>query len=171
MRLFIAVALSEAVRDCLVSSQARLYDLGVRGNYTSRENLHITIAFIGEFSDPDVVLDALSSVIFTPIPITLRGLGSFGNLWWAGITGSPALEALSRKVRRALNERGIPFDRKKFSAHITLLRRASIVDIPPVTLDAVSMSIDKISLFRSDRGKRGMIYTELGRIYAQSLQI
>ena len=33
------------------------------------------------------------------------------------------LEKLAKKVRRALSEAGIPFDRKKFKAHTTILRK------------------------------------------------
>ena len=166
MRLFIAVPLSDAVRNSLVSYQDKLYDLGVRGNFSSKENLHITMAFIGEYSDPDSVLNALSSVTFTPIPITLSETGTFRDLWWAGISGSPALEAVCRRIRRTLSESGIPWDRKRFSPHITLLRKANIEVIPPIKPDPVSMNVDTISLFRSERGKNGMIYTDIGHIHA-----
>ena len=164
MRLFVAIPLDQAVRNSLINLQNDLFTLGVRGNYTSEENLHITLAFIGEYPEPDAVMDALSSVSFSPIPIALDGIGSFGDLWWAGISGSPALEAVSRRVRRALAENGIPFDRKRFSPHITLLRKANMPKIPPAELHPAEMTADRIVLFRSDRGKNGMIYTELGSI-------
>lgn len=168
MRLFLAIPLSLPMRDSLISVQNAWYHAGIRGNYSSEENLHLTLAFIGEYPDPDAVLDALSSVSFTPMPITLNGIGSFGDLWWAGISGSPALEAVSRRIRRALSDADIPFDRKKFSPHITLLRRAGAAQIPPVEIPAASMSADRIVLFRSDRGKAGMVYTEIGEISAGS---
>ena len=166
MRLFLAIPLSQPMRDSLISIQNDWYNLGVRGNYTAEENLHITMAFIGEYSDPDAVLDALSSVSFTPMPIALDGVGSFGNLWWVGISGSPALDAVSRRIRRALSDAGIPFDRKKFSPHITLLRKASADRIPGVEIQPASMTVERIALYRSDRGRNGMIYTELGSIFA-----
>ena len=48
MRLFIAINLSDAMKDSLISTQNALYDRGVRGNYTPEENQHLTLAFIGE---------------------------------------------------------------------------------------------------------------------------
>ena len=66
MRLFIAINLSYAMKDSLINMQNALYDRGVRGNYTSEENLHLTLAFIGEYPDAETVLDALSSVSFRP---------------------------------------------------------------------------------------------------------
>jgi len=60
-------------------------------------------------------------------------------------------------------EGDIPFDRKRFSPHITILRRASVdiakVKIQPV--ERVNMVAVHASLMRSDRGRNGMIYTEI----------
>ena len=164
MRLFVAIPLSQNMRDSLISCQNELYDLGISGNYSPEENLHITLAFIGEYPNPDAVLDALSGISFTPLPISLNGIGAFGDLWWVGISGSPALKAVSRRIRHALSEHSIPFDKKEFSPHITILRRASASIIPAVELKPASTMVDRIVLYRSDRGKNRMIYTELGQI-------
>ena len=125
MRLFIAIRLSDAIRDSLIQMQNALYDRGVRGNYTPEENLHLTLAFIGEYPDAQPVLDALSSVPFRPFELGLEGMGRFGDLWWAGMRESVPLQAAVRRIRRALAESGIPFDKKRFRAHITLIRKAS----------------------------------------------
>ncbi len=167
MRLFIAVNLSPAMKDALINIQNAFYDAGVRGNYTSEENLHLTLAFIGEYPDAESVMDSLSAVSFAPFTISLEGIGSYGDLWWAGISRSPALDAVVRRIRRALAENGIPFDRKKFSPHITLLRKASGPFRLPVGTESVSAVVENISLMRSDRGKRGMIYTETGVLTAE----
>ena len=163
MRLFIAVNLNEAMKEALVSAQNEMYDHGVRGNYTSRENMHLTLAFIGEYPDKDRVMDALSTVSFTPFSLTLKGMGSFGSLWWAGMEEAAPLTAVARRIRRALAENEIPFDRKRFSPHITLIRKAE-GKAPGIQLEEVSMKVERISLMRSDRGKGGMIYTEVGEI-------
>ena len=124
MRLFIAVVLSDEMKDVLISIQNRMYDKGIRGNYTTEENMHLTLAFIGDYPDPEPVLEVLSAVDFTPFALSLEGIGCFGDLWWAGVKDSAPLEAVTRRIRRALAENDIPFDRKKFSPHITLLRKA-----------------------------------------------
>ena len=61
MRLFIAIQLSGEIRNGLSAVRTYLKDHGVRGNYTKTENLHLTLAFIGEYSDPDFVLEVLRS--------------------------------------------------------------------------------------------------------------
>ena len=165
MRLFIAINFTRPLKDALRSIQDEMDRRGVRGRYAPEENLHLTLAFIGEYPDPQPVLDALSGVSFTPFSITLEGLGSFGSLWWAGLRDAPPLTAVVRRIRRALAENNIPFDRKRFSPHITLLRKAE-GEMPGIPFDPVSMTVETISLMRSDRGKHGMIYTEIGGIDA-----
>ena len=166
MRLFIAVNLSEAMKGALIELQNELYDRGVRGRYTAEENLHLTLAFIGEFPDPEPVLDALSAISFEPFELTLDGMGRFGDLLWVGMKDSVPLTAVVRRIRRALAEHEIPFDKKRFSPHITLIRKAA-GKMPGVQPKAASMTVETISLMRSDRGRNGMIYTELGTMEAE----
>lgn len=166
MRLFIAIRLSDDMRDALVHAQNELYDCGVRGRFTAEENLHLTMAFLGEVPDAEPVLDALSTLSFAPFELRLEGMGCFGDVWWAGLKESAPLEALARRIRRVLAEREIPFDRKRFSPHITLIRNAS-GKLPGLQLRPAAMSVTAVSLMRSDRGKHGMIYTELGAVEAR----
>lgn len=46
MRLFIAIQVEDKILDALTDFQDDLKALGVTGNYTKRENLHITLAFV-----------------------------------------------------------------------------------------------------------------------------
>lgn len=168
MRLFIAIGLAQAVKEEIIDLQNRLYDAGIRGNYSPEENLHLTLAFIGEVPNEEPVLDALNTVQFLPFALELEGIGSFGDTWWIGVKDSAALEAVVRRLRRALSEAEIPFDRKKFRTHITVLRKATPLpgsknDFSKGSLKPVGMTVEAISLFRSDRGRHGMIYTEIGR--------
>ena len=164
MRLFVAIQLNDTIRDSLSAVQTYLKNHGVRGNYTKLENLHLTLAFIGEYSDPDFALEVIRSVPFTPFPLRIEGFGSFGDLYWCGIGKSDSLLSYVKRLRRALAENGIPFDRKKFSPHITLIRRAEFDKhrgFPGVTVPDVSMQVSGVSLMRSDRTKSGMVYTEV----------
>ena len=188
MRLFIAVQLNDEMKNALLQIQHSMQMQGVRGNYTREENLHLTLAFIGEYPDPYDVKEILEEIDFEPFRIRLDGVGSFGSLWWAGIAEDgdcdDALRFLAKRVRRGLAEAGIPYDRKKFSPHITLVRKPQVGGervsgrggIPEEVLQGLrdpqdqtgaenlpqaGMIVDHISLMRSDRGKHGMIYTEL----------
>ena len=162
MRLFIAIRLDHNVKDALTEVQSTLRANHVGGNFTKIENLHLTLAFIGEYGDPDRVLEVMRTVPFEPIPIRLEGFGSFGDLYWCGLAQQDRLTAYVKRLRRALAEAGIPFDRKRFSPHITLLRKATVGRLHGIDVPEASMTADAVSLMRSERGKSGMIYTELG---------
>ena len=176
MRLFIAVNLNDEMKDALMDIQDTMRNYGVHGKDTPPENLHLTLAFIGEFDDPERVKEVVKSIEIRPFKMTLNGIGAFRDLWWVGIENSAPLMAISRRLRRALADAGIPFDKKKFSPHITIIRRASgelsreaageIAAFAGIggtnaISGAASMTVDHISLMRSDRGKYGMVYTEL----------
>ena len=171
MRLFIAISLEGAIKDSLLHLQEYWYQLGVRGHFVPSENLHLTLAFIGEYGNPDDVMDAVSTVSFQPFTIQLNGADNFHDAYWAGITPNESLLGCVRKIRHVLAERDIPYDRKKFAPHITLIRKGESpfsMDKLLENLPASTMDVSEISLMRSDRGKNGMIYTPISIFYAES---
>ena len=167
MRLFIAIELDDNMKSALLETQAYLRKRRVGGNYTKPENLHVTLAFIGEYRDPEGVLETMQAVPFAPFAIRLEGFGCFGDLYWCGLDGDEALTAYVRRLRHALADAGIPFDRKRFSPHITLIRRASFSQMPAVEVPQAEMTVRSVSLMRSDRGNSGIIYTQLGCVGAE----
>ena len=169
MRLFIAIEFDEEILQALAKLQSEWKVLGVRGNVTPVQNLHLTLAFIGEYSNSAAVLEAMNSVPLIPFSVQLDGVGSFRDLYWAGLRKNDALANYVRRLRRALEKHGIPYDRKNFSPHITLVRRAefngSLEDLmknPP----AGEMEVTCVLLMSSTRGKSGMIYTTVGEVKA-----
>ena len=163
MRLFIAIQFNEEILNTLSGLQDDLCEQGMEGHYSPRENLHLTLAFIGDYGNPDNVLDAMEESDFRPLSIKLEGVGSFGDTFWAGISENRALISYVKRLRRSLSDHAIPFDEKRFNPHITLVRKASFDNgLPAVSVSQKEMLVERISLMRSDRGKHGMIYTEVG---------
>ena len=169
MRLFIAINFNEDVIEDLVRLQAEFKRCRVAGNFTKPENLHLTLVFIGEYGNPDDILDVMETVPFHPVPLKFDGLQHFRDMYFAGIRHTPELESYVRRLRRALSGNGIPFDRKKFSPHVTLIRKVSFRDgVPeevPKNIHVRETVATEVSLMCSERGKRGMIYTEIGGIH------
>ena len=163
MRLFIAINLNDDFKNALTSMQDDLRSQHVGGNYSPIENLHITLAFIGEYPDPDDVMDALADIDFEPFDITMDGFGNFGDLFWAGLAKSEALSSLVKKIRHALADAGIPYDRKKFTPHITLVRKSSGKP-GKIAIPNTDMMVKRVSLMRSENEKGKMVYTEIYHI-------
>ena len=128
MRLFIAIQLNEELRQQVTEIQNQFRRQKVRGNYSRPENLHVTLAFLGEYGDPDAVLEAMERASFAPFTVTMDQVGCFGDLWWTGLSESRELEKLAKDLRKALADAVIPYDRKKFKAHVTFLRRPEYGD-------------------------------------------
>ena len=173
MRLFIAIQFTPEIKEELTRFQRELKSNGLTGRYVPIENLHLTLAFIGEYSDPDEVLDVIEEVPFTPFDLSLGEAGQFRDLYWCGIENAKGLEAYVRRLRRALAEHSIPFDPKKFSPHITLVRRGELLREDAIAITKApegTMHACRVSLMRSDRGKNGMIYTEFGAVEFRPLE-
>ncbi|WP_026495331.1 RNA 2',3'-cyclic phosphodiesterase [Butyrivibrio sp. WCD3002] len=164
MRLFIAINFEEDFRDALIDIQDELMRCGVDGNYTAPENLHMTLAFIGEWDDPEGVLEVVKSVPMKSFSIALKGYAPFKDMIFADIEENENLKAYVKRLRAALTENEIPFDRKKFLPHITLVRKAHRIKGAPLPEfdEAETMRVKGISLMKSERGSHGMIYTEIG---------
>ena len=88
-----------------------------------------------------------------------------GSLLITAGPGSGKTAVLTQRVIYLKTAYNIPFDKKRFSPHITLIRKAS-GEMPGTAPESVSMTVNTISLMRSDRGRHGMIYTELGTLEA-----
>ncbi len=167
MRLFAAVPLDETLRKAAAEYQDLLREAGVTGNFTPKENLHITLAFIGEYDDPARVFAALHSVKFKPFTVRLDGTGRFPNLLWVGAAPRGKLEALARDVRDALAAGNIPFDRKPFRAHVTIARKTrNDAKAPSLNPGNAEMTVDRIVLMQSRLDRAGAVYTPVGIVPA-----
>ena len=127
MRLFVALAIPEVVAQPLLLVQG-----GVPGaRWQSRDQLHLTLAFIGEVDGRDAAMidDALAGIRAPAFSIQLHGVGQFGtgkqtraHALWAAARANPALDHLQRKVDSAIRKVGRPHDPHKFTPHVTLAR-------------------------------------------------
>jgi 2'-5' RNA ligase len=124
MRLFVALAISDVVAKSLMLLQG-----GVPGaRWQSREQLHLTLGFIGEVDGnvADDIDDALSGIAAPDFTLQLHGVGQFGNKephsLWAAARPNPALDYLQRKVANAIRRIGQPQEKHKFTPHVTLAR-------------------------------------------------
>lgn len=124
MRSFVALTLPEAALAPLVALQDRL----PAGRPVTEENLHLTLAFLGDQSEEalEALHDALSTLRAAPVTLTLSGAalfgGSKGQVVGLEADGGPALLHLHERVKARLHSAGVDFDRKRFRPHVTLAR-------------------------------------------------
>ena len=134
MRMFFAVTLEEGIKTALLAGQGALDSWCDRAKFTEKNNLHLTIKFIGEVAQRDIPSleeAAMAAAIRTrPFPLTLQEVGAFFRgreaVVWAGVAKEPGLMALYRHLQFALEQQGFPKDRAKYTPHITLARQARL---------------------------------------------
>jgi RNA 2',3'-cyclic 3'-phosphodiesterase len=124
IRLFVALALPDPVAESLALLQA-----GVPGaRWSERDQLHLTLRFIGEVDgrDANAIDDALSAIQAPPFMLQLKGVGEFGGksprALWAGVASPEPVVHLQRKIEVALQRIGLPAEERKFTPHVTLAR-------------------------------------------------
>ncbi len=168
MRLFLAIALPEALR-------ARLAELG-RGlpgvRWLAPENLHLTLRFIGEV-DRSLAeeLDAALGQIRAPgFSLTLAGVGCFGagkkiRSIWVGVETNPDLLRLQTEIERTLRRAEVPPEGRKFKPHVTLARLkrhpgANLQDFlaQHALYRGASFQVEDFVLFSSFLSQAGAIY-------------
>lgn len=164
MRLFAAISLSPAVRHALLQTMEQLRGEAQRGRFTHGENLHLTLAFVGETERVDAARAALHRVEADRFPLTLDGSGQFGAIWWVGVKDNPALTNVAKQVQNQLRSAGFVLEDHPFVPHITLARRVMIKEPVPLNVPPISMTVEGISLMRSHRVKNRLVYTEIDRI-------
>lgn len=167
MRLFTAAIFDTDAVDRLARLRDELSAGASRGSFTKRENLHLTLEFLGEMDQggAGAVWRALSSIEFPPITLVFDHVGEFrrsdGGIWWAAPKRNGALLKLQGDLRRALVDEGIKVDGKKYRPHVTLARRAD----PPLattSIDPIRAEVVQIALFLSELRPGGAVYTVLG---------
>ena len=130
MRLFVALEIPSAVRENLATLLASMRALTKEPRWVRAENLHVTLKFLGEVAEGRVVefRSALGEIRSDkPVALDFRGLGFFPNemhprVFWAGMEASPNLKTLAGDIDGAVEELGIPCEKREFSPHLTLAR-------------------------------------------------
>lgn len=166
-RLFVALRPPAEIRERCLAAMAG----GPPGwAWQTEGQLHLTLRFIGEVERPmaEDVAAALSSVRAAPVELGLHGVGFFdqgrqGVLFARTVHRDP-LEALHKKVDRALLTVGLEPERRAFLPHITLARRRKAGADPSAWLEAHAAlaappePVGKIVLYESHLGRDGPHY-------------
>lgn len=163
MRLFIGIHLSKSQRRAIARAQADLKRQGVTGRFTPEENLHLTLAFLGECdsNQRDTAVHVLKKMRFASFHLKLSQSGRFGDTIWAAPDSQPKLVELAGRLRQALERAGIAYDRKPFRPHITMLRRTKSAAPFDVHLDRADGVVTRIALIQSELGANGPRYTDI----------
>jgi RNA 2',3'-cyclic 3'-phosphodiesterase len=144
MRLFVAVAVPVHAADELDGEVAPLRQSGPGLRWTGRDAWHLTLAFLGEVTEPVcarlVPRLERAAARHPQLSLSLGGAGAFpgavrARVLWTGVQGeSRALGALAESVAAGARRAGAPpaGQGRRFQPHLTLARCREPVDVQPL---------------------------------------
>ena len=140
-----------------------------RGNFTREENLHLTLAFLGETPEGDIpaISRAIAAISIPAFDVFFSRFGCFKQgqreLWWIGVEegslGMRLLEQMQSRLAHGLRNGGISFDERPFNPHITLARELRVSGKVELA-EGVLTRVSRISLMQSQRIGGVLTYTE-----------
>ena len=182
MRLFTAILFDEDRKASLYSTVEKLKALSLSGTFTVKDNLHLTVNFIGETKRLDEVKAAMNQAVnklkARQFSLSLRGFGKFkrreGDIFWIGIERAETLWRLQKELVRELKEAGFyEIDDMEYIPHLTLGRRVkpkesfSVKEFEAGILP-VQMEVKRLSLMKSERIEGKLVYTEIYHVGLES---
>lgn len=180
-RTFIAIPLPEPVVAALEEAQRQLAAAGADVRWVERENLHLTLKFLGQVEDRHVntvctiVQQAAESV--EAFDFDIRGLTSVPpsgqmRMVWAGVADDTGrLAILHDELDTRFAGMGFQEETRDFHPHLTLGRVKSGKNIPQLRTavrqyagtDFGLCPADELVVFSSELTPSGPIYTPLAK--------
>jgi len=170
MRLFIGIPIRNAAQE-EITSYYRLF-AGIKT--VKKENLHVTLQFLGDMDDSLVeplkkAVDEACSEI-KPFEMTMTRISAFPHTRNARVIfvnvdeGSGAVKKIFKNIGGSLS--GIDYEKEKraFIPHITIGRSKQGIDISGIageTKFKISSEARQVVLFKSDLGPSGPVYTKV----------
>lgn len=173
MRVFIAIAFSDKVKQYLRTVQDIIKTTAYGGNFTHYKNFHLTIKYIGniyngEYEELTNCLDDICEHT-TPFSIRIGDIGMFhkksSSIVWVDVTkGKKLLKELFQEVEKEVTKSGFDKEERKYRAHITLAKKVMFQNgtftngLPYFDYD---IPCTKLTLFESHRVDGIVTYTPL----------
>ncbi|MGA2066449.1 MAG: RNA 2',3'-cyclic phosphodiesterase [Thermoguttaceae bacterium] len=188
IRTFVAVETGEAVRrraaelmDALRAGPLGTAPADVK--WVERQNLHITLKFLGDVAEPDLpgVCEAVRQAAagLPPFDLEIRAAGAFPHpgrprtLWLGAGDGGEAMAALAAAIEKALHKLGYPKEGRRFETHLTIgrVRGGSAPALAELgrllrqhaAFDAGRFHVAEVVTFASHLGPKGPTYDALSR--------
>ena len=180
MRTFIAIELSEGIRKTLAQIQSHLKYSGADVKWVKKDNIHLTLKFLGEISEEKLqqVIATLEIVAkeSSAFEISIKDIGVFPKIdyprvIWVGLDkGTAESKELAEKINEALSKIGFEKESRPFAVHLTIGRVRSPKNKEALKeklttynlqLKTKPQLISSIILFQSKLSPKGSIYTKL----------
>ncbi len=165
MRLFLALTPPPELRTRF-GELADLAQARCGGRRMPDNNLHLTLAFLGEVSPTrrEALVNWVEQLAVPPGCWTLDSWGCFRVpriVWIGGTPPDPALQRLHGRLWQALATLGFEGEPSRYVPHLTLLRRAERLETQELPAFRIDWPYRQVELIHSVTGPGGSHYTSL----------
>lgn len=174
MRVFVALDLPNKTKENLTRSAEQMKHFATQGNWVTQENYHITLHFLGELAESQLlfVQSAMDEVKNMPAPkialqqfVMMRG----SDVVCAKIRQNGLLTELHDKLGQQLERLGFDVEHRAYRPHVTLVREHRFtLPFSEVTKSVAVFNkpfdATEVVLYQSLLEKSGPTYRELYRI-------
>lgn len=178
MRLFIAISISKEAKEEAINIQEKIKRLE-KLTLVSKENLHITLKFLGEVEDSEKIIEKLNNIQFKQFSLKATNIGFFPNnkyikVVWIGFVGNKIL-TLQKQIDKTLEEN---FKKdKNFITHATIARvkylspeeRTKMNELKTISLTSSEFKVNSFKLMRSTFTSKGLCYEVLKTFKTKAL--
>ncbi|OGD14783.1 2'-5' RNA ligase [Candidatus Atribacteria bacterium RBG_19FT_COMBO_35_14] len=176
VRLFIAVNLSPKIKEYLISLQTDLSIPETKIKWVEKNNLHLTMKFLGYISleQRELIKSILKDITYRYSPFNIKlssdmGIfptGKMPRIIWVGIKeGISELKGLYSCLENILSHKGFPREDKDFTGHITIGRVKFIGEktnfiqiVQRISINNLSQEVGSIDLMESKLTPNGPLY-------------
>lgn len=177
VRAFLAIEIDEKFVQKVEDLQKEFKKTKTNIKYVEVENIHFTLKFFGSINEKmiDDISIATQNVLkeCDPLNIAIEGTGCFPNedyikVIWVGIRDNPILIDLQSKLDEEFKKLGFKKE-KNYSPHLTIGRMKNPKNKNEIKekiaifkdIEIGEMSINKISLKKSELTPNGPIYSDI----------
>lgn len=159
MRTFIGIKLDSCLAE-IETTIKKLHELDTNASFTKLSNVHITLEFLGEISEKDIIKikEILAKLSFEEFELKTDKLTSLRDMLIISIIDNPKLAKLQLYIHNELLKEGFKLESRKYYPHITLARKARIITTYPLE---IKTKVEEIILFSSTRVNNELVYQPL----------
>lgn len=175
MRVFFAIEFNDETKEYIKSVQNSIRENSEKGNFSDKENFHLTLRFIGEVASDEIeklknaLDDSISNI--KSFKFNLNNLGFFtkgsSKVVWIGIDNKDGmLNSLKTSLENSLLSYGYEKEERTFSPHITLSRNTIFKNsfenkLKSIDITLKEVTVSKISLMESKRVDGKLVYVPI----------
>ncbi len=175
IRLFVSLKIPDKVLDRVLEEVYNAAENPFNFKWETKEKIHLTLKFIGEVEEK--LVEPISSELefvknFSSFKCSISRFGFFfryhePKILWSDLQSERSFTPIVDELNQRMEKFGIESEKRKFKAHLTLLRikkevtEKFIQRIKSYKFKEINFTANKIALVQSQLSKEGARYKDL----------